>query len=626
MTRINLATLPTQPDLDLSHSKNRYAIMSESLLSSRNLAFELYEVLDAEGLTRRERFAEHSRETFDAALGTARTIAEKYFAPHNRKADENEPRYENGEAILIPEVKPAVDAFLAAGFLNASRDFEAGGMQLPTLLSQACFAHFQAANVGTTAYPFLTMGAANLIESFGNDEQKQRFLQPMIEGRFFGTMALTEPHAGSSLSDIRTRAEPAEDGTYRLRGNKIFISGGDHALSENIVHMVLAKLPDAPGGVKGISLFIVPKFLSAADGSIGERNAVNCGSIEHKMGIHGNATCVMNFDGATGYLIGPPNKGLNCMFTFMNTARLGTALQGLAHAEVAFQGGLQYARDRLQMRSLTGPKAPDKAADPIIVHPDVRRMLLTMKAFAEGTRAMVYFTAKQVDIVKYSEDPEQKKAADALLAFMTPIAKAFMTEVGFEAANHGVQIYGGHGFIAEWGMEQNVRDSRISMLYEGTTGIQALDLLGRKVLMTQGEALKGFTKIVHKFCQGNEGNEAVQEFVTPLAALNKEWGDLTLKVGMAAMKDREEVGAASVDYIMFSGYACLAYFWADMARLAAEKLAAGTSDEAFYRAKIQTARFYFQRILPRTRTHVAAILSGAANLMDMKEEDFGLAY
>ncbi|RMS62882.1 Acyl-CoA dehydrogenase [Pseudomonas syringae pv. aceris] len=344
------------------------------------------------------------------------------------------------------------------------------------------------------------------------------------------------------------------------------------------------------------------------------------------MGIHGNATCVMNFDGATGYLIGPANKGLNCMFTFMNTARLGTALQGLAHAEVAFQGGLQYARDRLQMRSLTGPKAPEKAADPIIVHPDVRRMLLTMKAFAEGTRAMVYFTAKQVDIVKYSEDPEQKKAADALLAFMTPIAKAFMTEVGFEAANHGVQIYGGHGFIAEWGMEQNVRDSRISMLYEGTTGIQALDLLGRKVLMTQGEALKGFTKIVHKFCQSNEGNEVVQEFVTPLAALNKEWGDLTLKVGMAAMKDREEVGAASVDYVMFSGYACLAYFWADMARVAAEKLAAGTSDEAFYRAKIQTARFYFQRILPRTRTHVAAILSGAANLMDMKEEDFGLAY
>ena len=600
--------------------------MSETLLSSRNLAFELYEVLDAEALTHRPRFAEHSRETFDAALGTARSLAEKLFAPHNRKGDEHEPLYENGSATLIPEVKPAVDAFLDAGFLNATRSFEQGGMQLPTLLSQACFAHFQAANVGSSAYPFLTMGAANLIESFGSEEQKQRFLQPMIEGRFFGTMALTEPHAGSSLSDIRTRAEPAADGSYRIKGNKIFISGGDHPLSENIVHMVLAKLPDAPPGVKGISLFIVPKFLPNAEGNAGERNAVSCGSIEHKMGIHGNATCVMNFDAATGFLIGPPNKGLNCMFTFMNTARLGTALQGLAHAEVGFQGGIAYARERLQMRSLTGPKAPEKPADPIIVHPDVRRMLLTMKAFAEGNRAMLYFAAKQVDIVQRSQDEEQKKAADSMLAFLTPIAKAFMTEVGFESANHGVQIFGGHGFIAEHGMEQNVRDSRISMLYEGTTGVQALDLLGRKVLMTQGEALKGFTKIVHKFCQANEANEAVKEFVAPLAQLNKEWGDLTMKVGMAAMKDREEVGAASVDYLMYSGYACLAYFWADMARLAAEKLAAGTGEEAFYKAKLQTARFYFQRILPRTRAHVAAMLSGANNLMEMAEEDFALGY
>jgi hypothetical protein len=344
------------------------------------------------------------------------------------------------------------------------------------------------------------------------------------------------------------------------------------------------------------------------------------------MGIHGNATCVMNFDGATGYLIGEPNKGLNAMFTFMNTARLGTALQGLAHSEIAFQGGIQYARERLQMRSLTGNKAPEKPADPIIVHPDVRRMLLTMKAFTEGNRAMVYFTAKQVDILKNSQDAEQKKQADAMLAFLTPIAKAFMTEVGFEAANHGVQIYGGHGFIAEWGMEQNVRDARISMLYEGTTGIQALDLLGRKVLMTQGEALKGFTKIVHKFCQNNEGNEAIAEFVAPLAALNKEWGELTMKIGMAAMKDREMVGAASVDYLMYSGYACLAYFWADMARVAAEKLAAGTAEEGFYKAKLQTARFYYQRILPRVRTHVEAILSGADNLMEMDADNFALGY
>lgn len=397
-------------------------------------------------------------------------------------------------------------------------------------------------------------------------------------------------------------------------------------MAENIVHIVLARLPDAPAGTKGISLFIVPKFLPDANGEKGERNSVSCGSLEHKMGIHGNATCVMNFDGATGFLIGEPNKGLNAMFTFMNTARLGTALQGLAHAEIGFQGGIKYARERLQMRALTGAKAPEKAADPIIVHPDVRRMLLTMKAFAEGNRAMVYFTAKQVDIVKNSQDPEQKKAADALLAFLTPIAKAFMTEVGFEAANHGVQIYGGHGFIAEWGMEQNVRDARISMLYEGTTGIQALDLLGRKVLMTQGEALKGFTKIVHKFCQAQEANDSVKEFVAPLAQLNKEWADLTMKIGMAAMKDREMVGAASVDYLMYSGYVCLAYFWADMARVAAEKLAAGTDDAAFYKAKLQTARFYYQRILPRTRAHVEAILSGADNLMDMAEDDFALGY
>ena len=467
--------------------------------------------------------------------------------------------------------------------------------------------------------------AAPIYEN-GTPEQKAKYLPNMVSGQWTGTMNLTEPHCGTDLGLLKTRAEPQADGSYKVTGTKIFISAGEHDMAENIVHIVLARLPDAPAGTKGISLFIVPKFLPNAEGGVGERNAVSCGSIEHKMGIHGNATCVMNFDGATGYLIGPANKGLNCMFTFMNTARLGTALQGLAHAEVGFQGGIKYARERLQMRSLTGPKAPEKAADPIIVHPDVRRMLLTMKAFAEGNRAMVYFTAKQVDIVQHSQNEEEKKAADELLAFLTPIAKAFMTEVGFEAASHGMQIYGGHGFISEWGMEQNLRDCRISMMYEGTTGVQALDLLGRKVLMTQGGALKNFTKIVHKFCQANEGNDSVKEFVEPLAKLNKEWGDITMKIGMAAMKDREEVGAASVDYLMYSGYACLAYFWADMARLAAEKLAAGTDDEAFYKAKLQTARFYYARILPRTRAHVEAMLSGASNLMEMDEEHFALGF
>ncbi|KPW75983.1 Acyl-CoA dehydrogenase domain-containing protein [Pseudomonas syringae pv. coriandricola] len=562
----------------------------------------------------------------DAILEEGAKFCEQVLAPLNRVGDTEGCTWSESGVKTPTGFKQAYKQFVEGGWPSLAHDVAHGGQGLPESLGLAVSEMIGEANWSWGMYPGLSHGAMNTISEHGTPEQQEAYLTKLVSGEWTGTMCLTESHCGTDLGMLRTRAEPQADGTYKVTGTKIFISAGEHDMADNIVHIVLARLPDAPAGTKGISLFIVPKFLSAANGGIGERNAVNCGSIEHKMGIHGNATCVMNFDGATGYLIGPPNKGLNCMFTFMNTARLGTALQGLAHAEIAFQGGLKYARDRLQMRSLTGPKAPDKAADPIIVHPDVRRMLLTMKAFAEGTRAMVYFTAKQVDIVKYSDDAEQKKSADALLAFMTPIAKAFMTEVGFEAANHGVQVYGGHGFIAEWGMEQNVRDSRISMLYEGTTGIQALDLLGRKVLMTQGEALKGFTRIVHKFCQGNEGNEAVQEFVTPLAALNKEWGELTMKVGMAAMKDREEVGAASVDYIMYSGYACLAYFWADMARLSAEKLAAGTSDEAFYRAKIQTARFYFQRILPRTRTHVATILSGAANLMDMKEEDFGLAY
>ncbi len=359
-----------------------------------------------------------------------------------------------------------------------------------------------------------------------------------------------------------------------------------------------------------------------ADGTPGERNAVECGSLEHKMGIHGNATCVMNFDGAKGWLIGPENKGLNCMFTFMNTARIGTALQGVAAAEGSFQGALAYAKDRLAMRSLTGPKAPEKVADPIIVHPDVRKMLLTQKAFAEGGRALVYLTAMNADIVHNGETEEDRKAADDMLGFLTPIAKAFLTETGFEAANHGVQVFGGHGFIAEWGMEQIVRDTRISMLYEGTTGIQALDLLGRKVLMTQGASLKQFTKLVHAFCKENAEDADMKEFVEPLAKLNKEWGDLTMKIGMTSMQNRDEVGSASVDYLMYSGYVTLAYLWAKMAKVAQTNLASGTTEEDFYGAKVKTARFYFQRILPRTATHAIGMVAGADSLMSLDEEHF----
>ncbi len=594
--------------------------MTEYSAPRRDIEFVLYELLDYEQHCQKlPNGSEVDRDTVTAIVDECGKFCENVIAPLYNIGDKEGCQWEDGNVTTPTGFKEAYEQYVEAGWPSMTHDPEVGGQGLPESLETVISEMIGAANWPWAMYPGLSHGAMRTIGLHGSDEQKQAYLTKLVEGTWTGTMCLTESHCGTDLGMLKTKAEPNDDGSYRITGTKIFISAGEHDLSDNIVHIVLARLPDAPEGTKGISLFIVPKFLPDANGDVGDRNGVNCGSLEHKMGIHGNATAVLNFDGATGYLIGEANRGLNCMFTFMNSARLGTAIQGLAHAELGFQNSLAYAKDRLQMRSLSGAKNPDGPADPIIVHPDVRRMLLTQKAFAEGGRMLAFYIAFHLDTEKYGSDEEKALSAD-LLALLTPIAKAFMTETGFESANLGMQVFGGHGYIQEWGMEQNVRDCRISMLYEGTTGIQALDLLGRKILQSQGELLKRFTKIIHKFCQAHQEEESLKEFIEPLAQLNKEWGDLTMHVGLAAMNNLEEVGAASVDYLMYSGYITFAYLWARAAVVAQGKLDGAEKD--YYDAKLKTARFYFQRILPRTQALAVIIKSGADNLLAMDEEQF----
>lgn len=590
----------------------------------RDMQFVLHELLNAEEhYAKLPAFQENvSRELVDQYLEAAADFCENELSPLNQVGDREGCTWNDGVVTTPTGFKEAYQKYIELGFPSLSAEEQYGGQGLPVSLGNVISEMVGTANWAWGMYPGLSHGAVRTLEHHGSDEQKATYLPNLVSGVWTGTMCLTESHAGSDLGIIRTKAEPQADGSYAISGEKIFISAGEHDMAENIVHIVLARLPGAPKGTKGISLFIVPKFLVNADGSVGERNGVRCGSIEHKMGIHGNATCVINFDEAKGFLIGPENRGLNCMFTFMNTARIGTAVQGLSASEGSFQGALAYAKDRLAMRSLSGPKAPEKEADPIIVHPAVRNMLLTQKAFAEGGRALVYLLSLHADIVEQGATEEERKFSDNILSLLTPIAKAFLTETGSESAKHGVQVFGGHGFISEHGMEQIVRDTRISCLYEGTTEIQALDLLGRKVLGTQGAMLKDFTKIIHKFVEANKDNAAMQEFVEPLAALNKEWGDLTMQIGMRAMQNPDEVGAAAVDYMYFSGYVTLAYLWARMALVAQEALAAGTTDVDFYNAKVATARFYFKKILPRVRSHVDVISTGVAPLFELDAEHF----
>ncbi|MEM6486189.1 MAG: acyl-CoA dehydrogenase C-terminal domain-containing protein, partial [Pseudomonadota bacterium] len=562
----------------------------------RDIQFVINEVLDTEALYQSlPGYEEATPDLMDAIIEEGAKFAENVLSPLNQTGDE-EGCVWSEEGVTTPEgFADAYQQYVDNGWPALSAEAKYGGQDMPNMLGIVINELAGTANWSWLMYPGLSHGCIKTLEEHGSDEQKDQYLPNLISGRWTGTMCLTESHCGSDLGLLRTKAEPQADGSYSITGTKIFISAGEHDMSDNIVHIVIARLPDAPAGTKGISLFVVPKYNVNGDGSLGERNAVHCASIEKKMGIKGSATCVMNFDGAKGYLIGEHGRGLNLMFTFMNTARIGTAIQGLAHAELSYQGSLDYARERLAMRSLSGPKNPDGPADPIIVHPDVRRMLLTQKAIAEGSRAFLYYLAQLGDVVDRG-DEERAKQADDLMALLTPIAKAFITETGYEAANHGVQIYGGHGFIREWGMEQIVRDARIAMLYEGTTGIQALDLLGRKVLGSGGQLLMGFTAHMDEYIKAH-ASDASDEFMKPLAGYKDEWLEISLKVGERAMENADEAGAAAVDYLMYSGYVVLGYFWAQMAVVAQQKIAASDGDTSFYEAKLMTARFYFDRLL-----------------------------
>lgn len=600
--------------------------MPETLLCPRNLAFELYEVLDAESLIQRERFADHSRETFDAAIDTARSIAENLFAPHNRKADENEPIYKDGEAVLIPEVKPAVDAFIEAGFHNASRSFDDGGMQLPNLLSRACFAHFQSANIGTSSYPMLTMGASHLIEVFGSDEQKQRFLQPMIDGRFFGTMALTEPHAGSSLSDLRTRAEPAGDGTYRLKGNKIFISGGDHPLSENIVHMVLAKLPDAPPGVKGISLFIVPKFLVNDDGSLGKRNDVVLAGLFHKMGWRGTTSTALNFGDngdCVGYLVGEPHKGLSYMFQMMNDARIGVGMGAIMLGYAGYLYSLNYARERPQGRLPDG-KNPASAQVPIIQHTDIKRMLLAQKAYVEGTFDLGLYAARIVDEQQTAATEEERKNAHELLDLLTPIVKSWPSEFCLKANEMAIQILGGHGYTREYPVEQYYRDNRLNPIHEGTHGIQSLDLLARKLTQNGGAGLRQLLGLIQDTCKRAGEFSSLDALRQPLEQLLARLTEVTqaLLGDLMAGKINQAL-ANSALYLRVFGHAVIGWRWLEQAIRAEQGLAKGNKADAnFYRGKLQAARYFLTWEVPGCHHELDLLAARDDTCLGMQEDWF----
>ncbi len=584
----------------------------------RDMQFLLHEVLRvSDEYKAMPRHAEVDADTINAVLEEAGKFAAEVTFPLNISGDtEGCTLDQSTHEVATPKgFKEAYAQFVEGGWPALSCDPAYGGQGLPYVVNQCLYEMLNSANQAWTMYPGLSHGAYEALAAHGTEEQKKTYLPKLTSGEWTGTMCLTEPHCGTDLGLLRTKAEPLPDGTYKLTGNKIFISAGEHGMAANIVHLVLARLPDAPKGSKGISLFVVPKFHVKADGSLGERNPIFCTGLEHKMGIHGNATAQIAIDGAIGTLVGAPNKGLAAMFVMMNAARLGVGNQSLGLTEVAYQNALAYAKDRIQMRSLSGPKARDKEADPIIVHPDVRKMLLTAKAYAEGGRALQIFCTLLLDKAHHHPDEKARKNADELVALLTPIVKAFITDNGHTATNACMQVFGGHGFIKEWGMEQFVRDNRINMIYEGTNTVQSLDLLGRKVLGDQGAALKKFGKLVGALVEEEGVNEKMAEFINPIAVLGEQLTKFTMEVGFKGLQNPDEVGAAAVDYLRVAGHLVFGYFFARMAQASLRAIAAGSTDP-FYTAKLQTARFYFAKLFPETATLMRTARAGSRVLMD----------